>query len=136
MQYASHIPSTIEFVAMDCQIRSSFCQFGCEVIVVCYETGGRTIRRRHAYLHLPFPWSKPQPWYHFTITSLSSLLDNAGSFWWFALRATDALGHHCLHSRFWQSLWKGIVQQKLTLQLKFIQLGCHILQMAIGLLAY
>ena len=47
------MPSTIEFVAINCQIRSTFCQFGCEVIVVPYETGGRTIRRRHAYTCLP-----------------------------------------------------------------------------------
>jgi hypothetical protein len=107
--YTSHIPSTIEFVAIDCQIRSSFCQFGCEVIAICYVTGGRTIRRCHAYLHLPSLRSKPQPWYRFTITSLSSLLDNAGSFWWLTLRATDALGLPFIAcvAVFGKCLWKG-----------------------------
>ena len=56
----SHVPATIKFIEMNCQIRSCFCQFGCEVIVVPYETGGRTIQRCHAYLRSPSLRSKPQ----------------------------------------------------------------------------
>lgn len=43
------MPSAIEFVTINCQIRLRFCQFGCEVIVVPCESEGRTIRRHHAY---------------------------------------------------------------------------------------
>ena len=105
----SHVLATIKFIEINCQIRSCFCQFGCEVIVVPYETGGRTIQRCHAYLRSPSLRSKPQ-----TRGASSPPTPLYQAYWLMqvhsgglALRATDELGHHCMCGRFWQVPLEG-----------------------------